>query len=51
MNNASSRFIKPHLDVLAPKQKFHNIIIGMENQYNSNVFFYKLVSEFIPSSV
>ena len=24
---------------------------GLENQYNSNVFFYKLVSDFIPSSV
>ena len=23
----------------------------MENQYNSNVFFYKLVTDFIPSSV
>ena len=27
------------------------IKIGMENQYNSNVFFYKLFSDFIPSSV
>ena len=25
--------------------------IGIENHYNSNVFFYKLVSDFIPSSV
>ena len=25
--------------------------VGMENQYNANVFIYKLVSDFIPSSV
>ena len=30
---------------------YTKIEIGMENQYNSNVFFYKTVSNFIPSSV
>ena len=36
---------------LIPDIEFLLYLIGMENQYNLNVFFYKLVSDFIPSSV